>query len=198
MKRKINRKWFLLSIFLCLSICSALYFLLRNAAENKAIGSKLFTKRKSYFVPMKINGVSSGNIPYFIVNIENQTVITKIDLGYAGYIALSSDVIKGLTAKKLIGPSSSYGLKGRIHESDTYELEKIHTETMSFYPVLADEVSPECKYDANLGEVGEISESDFGWLGWRLFENFNLLIDHENSILALCDGLETLRTKDIQ
>lgn len=195
MKAIISRKWFAFSVFLCLGMCGTLYFLLRNTSENKAIGSRFLTKGESYFVPMKIDGFSPGNIPYFTVNIENQTVVAKIDLGYEGYIALSSDVIKELNAKKFIKRGLSYGLKGRIRESDIYELEKIHTETMSFYPVLADEESLEFKDDANLGKESEISGGDFGRVGWRLFENFNLLVDHQNSTLALCDSLETLKKR---
>lgn len=195
MKATISRKWCALSIFLFSGMCVILYFLLRNTSEDRAIGSGPLTKKNAYFVPMKINGFSSGNIPYFTVKIENQMVVAKIDLGYEGYIALSSEVIKELNAKKFIGRSSSYGLKGKVREFDVYELEKIHTETMSFYPVLADEESPEFKHDINLGEEGKIPEGDFGRVGWRLFQNFNLLVDYENSTFALCDSLETLKKR---
>jgi len=195
MKATISRKWCALSIFLFLGMCATLYFLLRNTSEDRAIGSGPLTKKNAYFVPMKINGFSSGNIPYFTVNIENQTVVAKVDLGYEGHIALSSDVIGALTAKKLIKRSSSYGLRGKVREFDVYELEKIHTETMSFYPVLADEESPEFKHDISLGEEGKIPEGDFGRVGWRLFQSFNLLVDYENSTFALCDSLETLKKR---
>jgi hypothetical protein len=195
MKAKISRKWFTLSILLFFGICSTLCLLLRKTSEDKAVGSRLLTKENAYFVPMKINGFSPGNIPYFTVNIENQTIIAKIDLGYEGHIALSSDVIKGLNAKKFIRRGSTYGLKGRICERDIYEVEKIHTESMSFYPVLADEVNLEFEHDANLGEEEKILEGDLGRVGWRLFQNFNLLVDHENSTLVLCDSLDTLKKR---
>jgi hypothetical protein len=195
MKATISRTWLAFSIVLFLGICSALCFLLRNTFDHKAAGTRLLTKESAYFVPMKINGFSAGHIPYFMVNIENQTVIAKIDLGYEGHIAIPSNIIKGVNAKKIVGRRSSYGIKGRIRESDVYEVEKIHTESMSFYPVLADEVSPEFKYDMNLGEEEKISESDVGRVGWQLFQNFNLLIDCENSTFALCDSLETLKKR---
>ncbi|MBI3236922.1 MAG: hypothetical protein HYZ48_04400 [Chlamydiales bacterium] len=195
MKATTIRKWCALGVFLFLSMCGTLYFLLRSTTEDRTIGSGPLTNKNAYFVPMKMEGFSPGNIPYFTVNIENQTVVAKVDLGYEGYIALSSDVIEALSAKKFIRRSSSYGLKGKVREFDVYELERIHTKTMSFYPVLVDEESPEFKRDINLGEEGKVSEGDFGRVGWRLFQNFNLLVDHENSTFALCDSLETLKKR---
>jgi hypothetical protein len=195
MKVKISRKWFILGIPLFLGICSTLCFLLRKTSEDKVITARLLTKENGYFVPMKINGFSPGNIPYFTVNIENQTIIAKIDLGYEGHIALSSGVIKELNAKKFIRRRSNYGLKGRTRECDIYEVEKIHTESMSFYPVLADEIGLEFERDANLGEEEKILKGNLGRVGWCLFQNFNLLVDCENSTLALCDSLETLKNR---
>lgn len=191
MKATTIRKWCVLGALLVLGVWGTFYFVLRKTSEERDIGP--LTKKTAYFVPMKMEGFSSGNIPYFTVNIENQTVIAKVDLGYEGYIALSSDVIAALNAKKFIKRSSSYGLKGKAYACDVYELEKMHTENMSFYPVQADEESLEFKRDIKLGEEGEISEGDFGRVGWRLFQNFNLLVDHENSTFALCDSLETLK-----
>lgn len=193
MTAKINSKWLAFSISFFLGICCVFYFLLRNVFEHKAAGSNPLTKGDTYFIPMKINGFSSGRIPYFIVKIENQTVCAKIDLGYEGHIALPSHIIKKLSAKKFLGSKPVYGIKGRIHQSDIYEVEKIHTESVSFYPVLIDEVSLDSQYDVNLIEEGKILESDVGKVGWRLFQSFNLLVDHKNSTLALCDSLETLK-----
>jgi hypothetical protein len=195
MKAKTNRKWLAFSIFFFLGTCGTLYFLLRNTFEDKTVGVQSLTKGRAYFMPMKINGFSPENIPYFTVNIENQTAIAKVDLGYEGHIALPSHIVKGLNGKKFFGRRSSYGLKGRTYESNTYEVEKIDTESMSFFPVLADEISPEFKNDLNLVEGETTLEGDVGRVGWRLFQNFNLLIDHENSIFALCDSLETLKKR---
>lgn len=155
--------------------------------------SKPLTKGEAYFIPMKIDGFSPARIPYFTVNIENQTVNAKIDLGYEGHIALPSNIIKNLNAKKCVGRRSSYGIKGRTHESDIYEVEKVYTENMLFYPVLADEIHPDSQDDVSLRKEEGTLESDSTKLGWRLFQKFNLLIDHKNSIFALCDSLETLK-----
>ena len=195
MKVQKNRKWYAFSIFLILGTCITLYFSLRKTSQEKTLSSRLLTKKNSYFVPMKINGFSSGNIPYFSVHIENREVTAKIDLGYEGDIALPSSIIKKLHAKKFIARKSTYGLKGKTYKCDVYELAKIHTENMSFFPVRAEETNPEFEHDVNLGEEEKLLKGDLGRVGWCLFHNFNLLIDCEHSTLALCDSLETLKSR---
>ncbi|MES2345475.1 MAG: hypothetical protein V4494_06025 [Chlamydiota bacterium] len=127
------------------------------------------------------------------MSIEDQTFIAQIDLGYAGYFALSTNIINNLHKKKFLGRKASFGIKGKDREYSVYEVEKISTENVSFYPVLADELTQEIQEDMHLG--GEMTKDDTGILGWRLFQRFNVLIDCKNSIIALCDDLEMLKKR---
>jgi hypothetical protein len=193
MKVEMNRRWLTGLIILLLSICATVYFSLKFPRQHKSIKPKLIKKNSSYFLPITIKGFSSANIPYTTVSIENQTVIVQIDLGYAGYFALPSQVINNLNKKKFLGKEASYGIKGKDREYCIYEVEKISTESISFCPMLADELTEEIQDDMHLG--GERSKDDTGIVGWRLFERFNLLVDCKNSIIALCDGLEMLKKR---
>ncbi len=192
MKVQLNKKCVWFGVFLLLSIYIGFCFFSKQSRKDAAQAKNL-AKERAYFLPMKISGFSIGNVPYIIVCIEDQTITAKVDLGYQGHIALTSDIIKNLKTKKFIGRHSSYGIKGKIWESNVYELEKIHTENVSFYPVLADELCSEFQTDIHVGVQPNVSELDCGRVGWRLFQNFNLLFDCKNSIFALCDSLETLK-----
>lgn len=122
MKPKLNKRWLPLSICFSLAIGSILYFFLRTPSKDQMAQSRPLSKENRYFIPIKIQGFSPGNIPFFSVNIENETVLAKIDLGYQGYMALPSPIIHKLHSKKFIQRSSNYGLNGKTQESNMYEL----------------------------------------------------------------------------
>jgi hypothetical protein len=188
-----NRQWYALSVLFLVGICSTLCFLLRKNSQDKVVGSRHLIKENPYFVPLKIGGFSSANIPYLKMNIENKALIAEIDLGCDEEICLPSEIIKELRTKKFIKRNRSYGFRGKTYESDVYRVEEVNIETMSFFPVKAEEINLEFEHDGNLGEKKETSTYDLGRVGWCLFRNFNLLVDSKHSTLALCDSLETLR-----
>ena len=56
----------------------------------------------------------------------------------------------------------------------------------------AEEANLEFEEDVDLGEEKPV-ESNLGRVGWCLFYNFNLLVDCQHCMLALCDSLQTLK-----
>ena len=193
MKVKISKKSCALGVLILLCALGVLCFLLKKSSRTRTVDAQLLAKGNSYFMPIKIDRFSSAGIPCLEVNIEGRTVPVKVDLGYEGDICFLPDIIKELTAKKFIKRRSSYGLRGKTYTSDIYEVEKIYIDNISFGPVKAEELNLELAHDIHLGGEEVSSESNLGRLGWSLFYNCNLLIDCKHSILALCDGLETLK-----
>ncbi|HSX03956.1 MAG TPA: hypothetical protein VLG76_04430 [Rhabdochlamydiaceae bacterium] len=192
MKERKSKLKNILGIVFLLGICTGFGILQKKASQNITV-SKLLTKDSGYFVPLKIDGFSSADIPYLKVNIENRSVIAKIDLGYEGDLCLPSHIINNLNGKKFIKTSTAFGLRGKTYKSEVYQLDKIDIENMTFFPVRAEELNLELEHDINLGEKEIPLQHDLGRIGWCLFHSFNLLVDCENSTLALCDSLETLR-----
>ncbi len=190
-----NRKWYAFSLFILLGFCGVIYFLRHIPQKQDQIDDPgRLIKEKGYFVPLKIQGFTFANIPYLEVTIENQKVPTEIDLGYSGMLSLSSDIIKEIIKKNFIKKIRTYGFRGKTYENDLYEVEKIATESMTFFPVKIQEKNEE--FERELLVVGEKKESSInhrGSIGWHLFYNFNLLVDCKHSTFALCDSLDTLK-----
>ena len=197
MKTKINKKLYGLIAFVFLSICGSVFFLFKNTPQKDAGTVFRLTKEKGYFLPLKIQGYSSADLPYLEVAIGDKTIKVILDLGYSGMLSLPSDVIKDIEEKKWIKRVQSCGLRGKIYEDDVYEVKKVKIETLSFFPAKIEEESLESMQNSLLFREGDVSEghpSDyFGKIGWGLFCNSNLLIDCKHSTIALCDSLATLK-----
>jgi hypothetical protein len=161
----------------------------------RTINAGLLKQKKPYFVPIKIEGFSSADIPYLKVKVENQTVEAKLDLGYEGTFNFPADVLKDIKEKKLIKHQSSYGLNGKTYKSDIYQIKKINIENVAFFPVIAEEANLEFEQDIKFGSKDDSIKQNLGRIGWCLFQQFNIFVDCKHSLLALCDSLETLKRK---
>ncbi len=150
-----------------------------------------FFKEKKHFVPLKISSFSLFNSPQLEVEIENKVILSEVDLSWGGGMALPLNTLQHLRNKTLIGRQSSCGLKGKIYESDVYELPQIHIGKMVIYPMRVKEELPEFVEDSILMK-GEKNEIHQGRIGWRAFSPFNVLLDCEHSAMVMCDSLETL------
>ena len=170
-------------------------YLLTKKSREKDGGIRLLTKEEAYFIPLKIHGFSSADIPYLDVNIENNRITAKIDLGYDGAISAPTNIIEKLQAKTFINNVSSYGLTGKAYKSNVYEVPEIRIENMRFFPAKIEAINLELEQDIILGEGEKSLDDNVGTIGWRLFHNFNLLLDCKHSLLALCDSLMTLKQK---
>jgi hypothetical protein len=155
----------------------------------------LLTKKDAYFIPLKIHGFDSGNIPYLDMKIESRIVTMKIDLGFEGAVSLPAGVIKELHLKDHIRRCSSYALSGKTYTSDVYRVKEVAIENMTFFPVPIEEANSELDDDIQLRVKDKNPNNDQGTIGWRLFQRFNLLVDCKHSMVALCDGLETLEER---
>ncbi len=190
-----SRIWhiFIAPVFLGLEIGGIAWFLLKNSSQKDNDIIRPLTKEEAYFFPLKIHGYSSANLPYLEVVIENKRFSAEIVLGDGGMISIPFDISKEFDKKKLIKTVQSYGLTGKIHENNVYELEKIEIEDIAFFPIKMEEQILDNTQDTPLKKNEESIKELFGIIGWRLFDKSKLLIDCKNSLLALCDSLDTLK-----
>jgi len=163
--------------------------------KNKEEPSGALSAKRNYFVPLQLSGFSQANIPYLMVDIDKRQFNAQIDLGFSGYVSLPPNVWANITEKKFLKCVSRYGVAGKLYQHELYQVKNIHIQKMNFSPVLVEELKVEWEADINLGELKEGPEPEFGRIGWYLFRSFNLLIDAKHSMLALCDGLQTLRSE---
>jgi hypothetical protein len=132
---KINRRS-LQAFTLVLCICTLAGFcLLRKPYYRNLLEMSGFFNEKSHFVPLKISGFSRCNSPQIEVEIENHIILSEIDLGWRGGIALPSAILHNFRNKTYHGRYSFCGLKGRMYESDIYDLPHIHIGKMKIFPM---------------------------------------------------------------
>ncbi len=196
MKSIRNKRLYMLSILVLFGTFSTMHFFLKNRSQKGEKVIKSLSKEEAYFIPLKILGYSSTDMPYLEMIVENETITTKIDLGYDGMLSLPSDIIKKIHTKEFIKRIQTYGMRGKIYENDVYKVNRIKIKNFSFFPVKVKEQNLEFINDALLAGDRNPSDYKFGTIGWHLFYNFNLLVDCEHSIFALCDSLETLKQHD--
>lgn len=193
---KINRRSLQTFTFIvALCICAlAGFFLLRKPYYRNLLEVPGFLNEKSHFVPLKISGFSRCNGPQIEVAIENHLISSEIDLGWRGGMALPPATLHNLCNKTYIGRYPFCGLKGKIYESDMYELPQILIGKMKIFPMRIKEENLEFLEDSILkkGEL-DIPEKDQGRVGWHVFKPFNVLLDCEHSAVVMCDSLATLK-----
>lgn len=191
---KTNRRS--LSVFVvALCICGVVgFYLLRTPYYRNLLEMPGFFNEESHFVPLKISGFSRCNSPQIEVAIENHVIVSDIDLGWRGGVALPPTTLHHLHNKKYIGRYPFSGLRGKIYESDFYELPKIHIGKMKIFPMIAKEENLEFLEDSILKKGDqEISAKDIGRVGWHVFRPFNVLLDCKHSVIVMCDSLATLK-----
>lgn len=183
-----------LPIFITLALLSvggAGFFLFKKNPQKEMRNFELL-KEEGYFIPLKIFGYSQSNLPFIEVDIENRTIPSLIDLGFQGMFSLPCPLLNNIGEKKWVKRNRSFGIKGRTYENDVYEVENIKIGNMSFPSV---QIKEKCFDSMNEGVVAGTPriEHHYGSIGWELFTKYNLLVDCRQSVLALCDSLETLK-----
>ena len=193
MKKTNRRSLWAFAMALC--VCAIAGFcLLRKPYYRSSLEVPGFFNEKSHFVPLKISGFSRCNSPQIEVEIENHIILSEIDLGWRGGIALLPATLHNLRNKTFIGRYPFCGLQGKTYESDVYELPQIHIGKMKIFPMKVKEENLEFLEDSILKKgKQDIPEKDQGRVGWHVFKSFNMLLDCEHSAVVMCNSLATLK-----
>ena len=190
----INRNFSIILTFVLLVIGAGLFFLFNDTTHKKKKKYLALLKEEGYFIPLKIYGYCPANLPFVEVKIGDRLFPAIVDLGSNVSVSLPFNLIDEIGEKKWVEQGHSYGMIGRTHANNVYEVEKIKIQKMSFSSVKIKEKSLESMNEGILkGQYR--SEYYHGIIGWELFDQYNLLVDCRQYILALCDSVETLRRK---
>lgn len=186
-----KRKWVILWVAAIILIGSSISFWLR---PWRSFHSKChLCIQGSYFEEVPIT-LSSANIPYIDVEVEDKKITAAVDLGSARMIAFPRNFLEELNQKTFLKQVSFWGVRGKTYLSDLYKIPKIQIGGMSIFPVMAEEVNPEFIKDLILSDTTQESlDQGVARIGWELFSLFNVFLDFENEKIAFCDSLDTLR-----
>ena len=89
-----------------------------------------------------------------------------------------------------------HGIRGKEYPTNLYQIPKIEIGRMSFIKPIMQEHADQFTNDSVFVQDGSApSPRDPGRLGWTLFYNTNLLVDIQNSKMAFCDSLATLKAQ---
>ncbi len=186
-------KWVLFFVAL-LGSSAFFYFLLPKLNQVKQTQYSQLAFQGAFFIPVEISGFHS-EIPYIAVDVDAKVTSAKIDLGSTQFASLPSEVIQECEGKTFFNKRSFLGMRGKQYESDVYLLPKIKINGIAFSKVPASETNLEFKKDATLVDSKDSLPGPLATIGWPLFQKTNFFLDCQNSLLAFCDSLDTLREK---
>ena len=186
-----NRKKLLLMGAILVCTLFALFFTLKC---KKKIDLSHLANQQSYFIPIKITKFHA-DIPYMEIKINNVINEVSVDLGSGNIVALPAECLQQIDNKSHVGSSSHYGIRGKKYQCDRYLVPKVDIGKLSLYNVEITVSNPELieKEGCIVSDPETSSPDNVGTVGWKLFSKVNLLLDCEKSLLAFCDGWETLK-----
>ncbi|MBS0620968.1 MAG: hypothetical protein JSS61_05880 [Verrucomicrobia bacterium] len=184
------------SLVLCILLGTAGYFLFHTPGDVDLSKYPGFFNENCHFFPLKILDFTPANIPEMQMQVENATLHAKVDLGWDGGVVLPRGMIRSLKEKSFKKRKSFFGVRGRSYESDVYELPNINIGKLKLLSVWAEEQNEEFLEDGSIKKSEqEPPEKHFGRIGWQVFKPFNLFLDCDHSIMALCDSLDTIKSQ---
>lgn len=146
-------------------------------------------KKAKFFVKSPIKEYCYGS-PVIEIQVEENSFMVGIDLGFQGSIELLPGDIEKLHDKDFLDTRTTYGFIGNEYLKKTYAIPKVTIGDISFREVVLEERSIKKAKDSI---VVEGKNTKFiGNIGWRLFYQSNLLLDCSSNTVGFFDSLETL------
>jgi hypothetical protein len=116
-----------------------------------------------------------------------------LDLGFRGQFSFTSEFINKINNKTFLRSKQMWGIRGIEHLENLYEIPEIDMGPINVLNPILHEHSAEFSRETTIFFEGEKpSAPEPGMVGWELFGNTDLLLDLNNSIIAICDSVETL------
>ncbi len=150
----------------------------------------------SYFISIPIVKFPA-QVPCIEIQIGEQHLTAELDLGFSGYASIKTEVLQQISDKQLIGTTSKYGWRGKLYPRTIYSIPSIIIGKFTFSSLHVYEENPDFLTDSCITPPGKIPmPRETCRLGWKIFQPTNLLLDCPNSIIAFCDGIETLKNQN--
>ncbi|MGD0665104.1 MAG: hypothetical protein ABSA17_05175, partial [Rhabdochlamydiaceae bacterium] len=197
MSRTPKIKWILgICIVLGVLIFSVFCFFKDPHSSKYAIVHADKLAKDAYYVPLKVEVFTEGKVPCFNVEIENNKLLFRLDLGSDGYISILDEFLLKIKDKTFFNTKSTCGLKGNIYTNDVYDIPKMKLGPITFSPMrlskedaqFNEETLFNFKRDPSLPVIA-------GTIGWRIFNQTALLLDLGCSTIALCNSIETFKNQ---
>jgi len=168
--------------------------------KEKQDTSQLTTSESTaFFVSIPIVKFSSTQAPCISVQIEDNTFLMELDLGLRGDLSITSSFINQISSKTFISTVPMYGFNGKEHLTHLYRIPKVKIGGMILIEPILQENSYQSRQESVITQNGNPpSPREPGRIGWELFHNVNLLLDIQNSRIAFCDSIETLKNHGYQ
>jgi len=186
-----KKKWLILSI--ALGILSFSYLWIHKTILKESSKKQQQNEREVYFESVSIREFSPTKIPCLEFDINGKACIAKLDLGFRCQVSATKELMQEVSEKSFIRSIATYGFKGKEYKSDLYEVPKVTIGRVTFFHPTLQEESEEFVKDAFLQASDEASPYLQSRIGWELFSNINLFMDFQNSKIAFCNSIDTLR-----
>ncbi len=161
---------------------------------SKAIISDQAVAKKELFASVLISKWTRGGCPCMPIQIGDKTLPALIDLGFRGYFSVDSSTLHQIADKILVGSRVTYGFQGAEFKKNVFNVPQIRVGIYVFDHAVVEEVGPEFyEQTAFTNDGSPLSPAQPGTIGWKVFQQTNLLLDLKNKQIAFCDSLSTLK-----
>lgn len=182
---------FILSFFGILMLFYFRIFEITN--KTPFLSQKLNELGDPYFIKIPITKWTENQIPCLSIEIGENLISSQLDLGYMGYFSISSELLEKLNDKIYLRSVKTCGILGKEYEEKIYEFPEIQIEQLSFQKYTVQEEPKEFHHHGSFVKNGGApSPNEPGRIGWKIFQNTNLLLDLGNNLVAFCDSIDTL------
>jgi|JI10StandDraft_1071094.scaffolds.fasta_scaffold08437_2 hypothetical protein len=162
------------------------------AVLSAALGLKIYLAESDYtVVPV---GLSSADLPFVEVFVEEKPYFIAIDLGSFQELELFSTLLEPAT-KTFCGVDQWTNYKGIEYHCLKYLLPKVKIGSLTFKKVAATASIPGRERDSTIWEnptARELYPNTVGSLGRNFFKKKSILLDMQNSRMVLTSGVKKI------
>jgi hypothetical protein len=182
-----KKRWVAFAIIVVLLI--SVFGILRYISERPSPSGK-------YFSVVSIPQWTSGQVPTPCLSVEigDKVIISELDLGFRGQLALSGEVLDQIEKKTYLKSKKMYGNGGKEYENKIFEIPEFWVGDLYVHRGWVQEESAD--FNANgtiVKDKKNPSQYESGRIGWEIFQCTNLLLDLGNKLIAYSDSLATLK-----
>ena len=175
-----------LVLFLCVFLCTVLFFIYNPIAKKKCYHMEVPLKR------------SLSNTPAINVKIENKIIPIFIDTGDSFDFFLFKDVLDNIKKRKQVEDIYSMNIRGNVFRSFSYKIPEININNLLFKNVIIGELPKKMVQESKIYTITEIDKSRIitvGRMGLPLIKKHNMLFDFLNEKIYFSNNLDLLHAE---
>lgn len=178
-----------LGILLCFLIAEYAYSPLCDAKHPVSA-----PKKSAYFDTIPIAKWTNAKSPCISIQVGNKILSAEVDLGFRGDCSMSSHILDQIEERTLLGSQIMYGFQGKEYNKNIFQVPNIRIGQFSIEcPLIQEEAKDFYAQAVFVKDGGNPSAAEPARLGWKIFQNKNLLLVLKNEKIVFCDSLFTLK-----